>query len=77
MHHRYGILRNGSKDVKGHEWYKGFDWDALMSKKIKPSYKPKVGSEGDTSNFDEYDEEPFRTCSVDEFQEEFSAFIVK
>lgn len=70
------MLKNGSKDIKCHEWFKTLDWEAVLNKKCKPAYKPKVSGEGDTSNFDEYDEEPFRTNSVNEYPEEFSNFAV-
>lgn len=69
---RYGILKNGSKDVKGHEWFKSVDFDQIMRRRVKPSFKPKVRDAGDTSNFDYYDEEPFRTSSKEEFPEEFA-----
>lgn len=74
---RFGILKNGSKDVKGHEWFKTVDWDAVLTQKIKPAYKPKIKGEEDTSNFDYYDEEPFRTSPVEEYVDEFANFSVK
>lgn len=48
----------------------------MLNKKFKPAYKPKVSGEGDTSNFDEYDEEPFRTNSINEHAAEFANFNV-
>ena len=55
---RLGTLKNGPKDVKAHQWFNGFDWKALESKKM-PSvpYVPKVKSATDDSNFDHYDDE--------------------
>lgn len=73
---RFGLLKNGTKDIKNHEWFKTLDWDAVLNKKFKPTYKPKVSGEGDTSNFDEYDEEPFRTNSINEYADEFATFSV-
>lgn len=74
---RFGLLKNGTKDIKNHEWFKTLDWDAVLNKKVKPAYKPKVSGEGDTSNFDQYDEEPFRTNSINEYAEEFTTFNIK
>lgn len=70
------MLKNGTKDIKCHEWFKALDWDSVLSKKMKPSFKPKVAGEGDTSNFDDYDEEPIRSSSINEYADEFSAFTV-
>lgn len=74
---RYGILKNGAKDVKGHEWFKSMDWDSLIQRKLKPPFKPKVASGSDASNFDNYAEEPVRKASKEEFAEEFAKIVVK
>lgn len=55
---RYGNLKKGVHDIKDHRWFKHIDWKKVVEKKIKPSYKPSVESEGDTSNYSEYPEEP-------------------
>ena len=38
LHHkptkRLGVLKGGAKTVKEHVWYKGFDWNAFLDKKI-------------------------------------------
>lgn len=44
---RLGI--NGSEEVKGHPWFKNFDWEALRQKTIKPTYIPDQNKE----NFDD------------------------
>lgn len=74
---RFGILKNGAKDVKGHEWFKSMDWDSLIQKKLKPPFKPKVKGADDASNFDAYKEEPLRANSKDEFCDEFTQIVVK
>ncbi|KAF4756964.1 hypothetical protein FOZ63_008277, partial [Perkinsus olseni] len=51
---RYGNLRNGVDDIKGCDWFKGLSWYDLYDKNIPAPYKPKVKSDTDTSNFDEY-----------------------
>ncbi|CAK0893802.1 unnamed protein product [Prorocentrum cordatum] len=58
---RYGNLKNGVDDIKQHKWFQSIVWSELLSKKIPSPFKPKVASETDTSNFDEYpdsDEQP-------------------
>ncbi|KAF4738804.1 hypothetical protein FOZ63_004025 [Perkinsus olseni] len=51
---RYGNLRNGVDDIKGSDWFKGLSWYDLYNKNIPAPYKPKVKSDTDTSNFDDY-----------------------
>ena len=34
---------NGFEDIKKHEFFKGFNFDDLLSKKIEAPYKPKIG----------------------------------
>merc|ERR1719226_60028 len=51
---RYGNLKNGVDDIKQHKWFQSVVWSELLSKKIPSPFKPKVASETDTSNFDEY-----------------------
>ena len=38
---------NGFLEVKGHEWFKGFQWDELKKKNMKSFFIPKIGD-----NFD-------------------------
>jgi|ERR1712137_61836 len=54
---RFGNLKDGVNDIKRHRFFKTVDWDALAAKRVKPPMVPKVDREGDTQNFDEYDEE--------------------
>lgn len=54
---RLGNLRGGSEDVKKHRWFKGIDWDRLFLREIPAPIIPKVSSESDTQNFEEYDED--------------------
>jgi len=39
---RYGNLKGGVEDIKGHRLFKGLDWNALVSMQVKPYYTPKV-----------------------------------
>ena len=51
---RYGNLKNGVKDITGHRFFKGFEWDKLLKKELQPPYVPKVKSNDDISNFTAY-----------------------
>lgn len=39
---RYGNLKGGVNDIKGHRFFKSFDWEKLISKQLAPIYVPKV-----------------------------------
>lgn len=78
-HHicRYGNLKRGVYDVKSNQWFQGFDWDGVFSKKAKAPYKPAVTSIEDTSNFqDVTDSDVIRRCSVNEYSYAFADFNV-
>ena len=34
---RYGNLKNGVNDIKGHKWYATTDWIAIYQKKVRKS----------------------------------------
>jgi len=51
---RYGNLKNGVGDIKNHKWFKDVSWEQLLEKKLPAPFKPKVASETDTSNFEDY-----------------------
>lgn len=54
---RLGRTRGGTSSVMKHKWFSGFDWDALLDRKLEVPIKPKVESVEDASNFDEYPED--------------------
>ena len=54
---RYGNLKNGVDDIKGHRFFKNMDWNDLLKRKINPIYKPKVSASNDVGNFNTYDDE--------------------
>ena len=60
---RLGSMKNGPEDVKAHRWFKGIDWEALVQRKLPPPIVPKISHEGDTRNFDKYEEEGWKTSS--------------
>jgi len=51
---RYGNLRGGVGDIKGHRWFNGLDWARLLLKQLPTPYRPTVRSSSDTSNFSNY-----------------------
>ncbi|XP_022919692.1 cAMP-dependent protein kinase catalytic subunit alpha-like [Onthophagus taurus] len=74
---RYGMLKNGARDVKAHDWFKSIDWDAILYKKVKPSFKPKVVDPEDSTNFDRYEEIELRESEIEEFPNEFAEILLK
>ncbi|KAG7201762.1 hypothetical protein KM043_004483 [Ampulex compressa] len=71
---RFGNLRGGSMDIKGHRWFQSTDWNQIYHQKIQPSFVPKCANPEDTSNFDRYEEEPLKIDTVDRFAKEFAQF---
>lgn len=73
---RYGNLKNGVKDIKFHKWFAGVDWKKAAKRQLVPPMVPKVSSDGDTSNFDLYEEEPLNagTSQPDEYGDLFKDF---
>ncbi|XP_050312709.1 cAMP-dependent protein kinase catalytic subunit alpha-like [Anthonomus grandis grandis] len=69
---RFGLLKNGVKDIKGHDWFKNTDFDQILSRKVVPAYVPKVDGETDTRYF-ESNNKPLtvKKASHDEFAKEF------
>uniref|UniRef100_A0A8C1SIQ2 cAMP-dependent protein kinase n=1 Tax=Cyprinus carpio TaxID=7962 RepID=A0A8C1SIQ2_CYPCA len=63
---RYGNLRNGVSDIKNHKWFATTDWIAI--------YERKCRGPGDTSNFDDYEEEDIRVSVTEKCAKEFSEF---
>lgn len=61
---RIGSMKNGPEDIKRHKWFKGTDWDGVVQKKLVPPIVPKTSHDGDTKNFDKYDEEGWRDVPV-------------
>ncbi len=51
---RYGNLKNGVNDIKGHRFFNGLNWSRLLSKDIKAPYTPEIKGAGDTSCFTQY-----------------------
>lgn len=41
----------GTRNIKTHRWYDGFNWDDLFNRRMAPPYKPDVNGPTDIKNF--------------------------
>jgi serine/threonine protein kinase len=73
---RFGNLKNGVNDIKSHKWFAAIDWVKLVELQITPPYIPSVKGDGDTSQFDKYEEdyEPYGVIRPDPYKEKFLDF---
>lgn len=71
---RYGNLKNGVLDIKNHKWFSSLDWVALYKRDMDAPYVPKLKTAGDTSNFDDYEEEPLHIAPIEKCATEFADF---
>jgi len=62
---RYGCLKNGVKDILNHRLFNGFDWKGFVYLKLEAPYIPKIKSDIDTSNFEQYPDSDGEIDSVD------------
>lgn len=53
---RLGCLRNGSKDVMNHRFFREIDWQLCVQRGLTPRFLPMVKDSMDTGMFDEYPE---------------------
>jgi len=77
---RLGTLKSGPAGVKEHPWLVDVNWKALEGKKTPPPHLPKVKSQLDDSNFDEYEDEGIQNYPNSNFPkkmfEEFASIWV-
>ncbi|XP_065432555.1 cAMP-dependent protein kinase catalytic subunit alpha-like [Chrysemys picta bellii] len=71
---RFGNLKNGVNDIKNHKWFATTDWNAIYQRKVEAPFLPKCKGLGDTSNFDNYEEEEIRVSVTEECVREFDEF---
>jgi serine/threonine protein kinase len=71
---RFGNLKNGVWDIKNHKWFSSVDWIAVYQKKLEAPFIPKIKSAGDTSNFDDYEEEQLKIHVSEKHAKEFADF---
>ena len=64
--------KNGFAEIKVHPFFAGFDFDALLDKKLEPPFIPKLSSKLDVGNFDEeFTSEDVVTSAIPEKNLEF------
>lgn len=70
---RFGCLRRGADDVKDHKFFLGLDWEALYGMALTAPVVPRVGAEGDVSNFDPYPDSDEETLDP-EYEDGYDPF---
>lgn len=53
---RLGRTKGGTATIIKHKWFSGFNWDALLNKKMEVPILPKLENSEDTRNFDKFAE---------------------
>ncbi|KAI7870862.1 kinase-like domain-containing protein [Spinellus fusiger] len=73
---RYGNLKKGYHDIMEHPWFAVVDFEKLAHRRIKPPYIPPMSGSGDSSNFDQYDENytPYGVEGTDPYHGLFKNF---
>ncbi|CAH1244002.1 PRKACA [Branchiostoma lanceolatum] len=71
---RYGNLKNAVNDIKNHKWFQTTDWILVYQRKVEAPFIPKCKGPGDSSNFDDYEEEPLRISATEKCAKEFHDF---
>ncbi|XP_036613939.1 cAMP-dependent protein kinase catalytic subunit beta isoform X2 [Trichosurus vulpecula] len=71
---RFGNLKNGVGDIKHHRWFSAIDWIAIFQRKVEAPFVPRYRGAGDTSNFDDYEEEDIRVSLTEKCAKEFADF---
>jgi len=71
---RFGNLKNGVNDIKNHKWFSTSDWIQIYKRDVEAPFVPKCKGPGDSSNFDEYEEEALRITSTEKCPKEFAEF---
>ena len=68
---RYGNLKGGVKDIKGHRFFKELSWEKLINMELTPPYIPKVKSASDISNFSSYPDSDTPCPSIKKSEDPF------
>ncbi|VDN97871.1 unnamed protein product [Rodentolepis nana] len=71
---RYGNLKNGVMDIKGHPYFSDTDFISIFTHNAKPPYVPRVRTPGDASNFEKWEEEELIIAEREKFATEFAEF---
>ncbi len=68
---RYGNLKGGVSDIKGHRLFKNLDFLLLAQKQLPPPYIPKVKNSSDIGNFANYPDSDKIAASVKKSDDPF------
>ena len=68
---RYGNLKGGVKDIKGHRFFKELSWEKLINMELTQPYIPKVKSASDISNFSSYPDSDTPCPSIKKSEDPF------
>ena len=68
---RYGNLKGGVKDIKGHRFFNDLDWEKLNKMELLPPYVPQVKSASDLSNFCSYPDSDTPTKELKKAEDPF------
>lgn len=68
---RYGNLKNGVNDIKGHRFFNGMNWTKLLKKELDAPYVPALKGEGDTSIFSTYPDSDTLSAQVKQADDPF------
>merc|ERR1719436_1392417 len=71
---RFGNLRLGAIDIIMHKWFDSINFEQMYNREYPSPYVPTLTSAGDTSNFDEYDEEDIKKSDKLKYGKEFAQF---
>lgn len=73
---RFGNLKNGVGDIKGHPWFHKTDWILIFQKKASPPFVPTLNKQNAAANFETYDEDPalLKISSTEKYAAEFAEF---
>ena len=69
-----GNLRLGAVDISSHKWFDSTNFEQMYNREYPAPYVPTLSSAGDTSNFDEYDEEEIKKSDKLKYGKEFANF---
>lgn len=66
---RTHTLQDGCAEILSHPFFVGIDWKGLKAQQLPMPYVPKVKSDTDLSNFDQYESEHSDAEQWDQFLE--------
>lgn len=71
-----GTMKIGEETHTGHTGFADINFEQLLQRKVEPPYVPQLSSEGDTSNFEKYQEEnmPYGIAQADPYHRYFQEF---